>query len=276
MSLTQYQAKRNFARTAEPQGKRASRAAAAGSKTSRFLYIIQKHAARRLHYDFRLELDGVLKSWALPKGVPTTQGEKRLAVHVEDHPVEYAKFEGIIPEGNYGAGTVMLWDAGICESTDDQPSAALRRGKLSFRLTGQKLRGDWALVRIGPQRSGKSRGEQDDNSWLLIKTEKSVRAISARADDCSVVSERSMKEIAADGDATWQSNRKSNGPNAGQKHRAAQPSRARRSNAGTAPRQSKRARARPRLSVPRSAGSRRPRAKQSSRAPSRSSARAQN
>jgi bifunctional non-homologous end joining protein LigD len=197
MSLTRYKAKRDFSRTNEPKGIRATRRGTG----ERFLFVIQKHAARRLHYDFRLELNGVLKSWALPKGVPTVQGEKRLAVQVEDHPVDYANFEGTIPAGNYGAGTVMLWDAGICEALEGRPTEALRKGKLLFHLEGQKLKGDWTLIRMRP------REDRDDNAWLIIKTGKHARAISARADDRSVVSGRTMKKITAEADRTWQSNR---------------------------------------------------------------------
>ena len=197
MSLTRYKAKRDFSRTNEPKGVRSTRRGTG----ERFLFVIQKHAARRLHYDFRLELEGVLKSWALPKCVPTVQGEKHLAVQVEDHPVDYANFEGTIPTGNYGAGTVMLWDAGICEALDGRPSEALRKGKLVFHLEGQKLRGDWTLIRMRPKE------DRDDNAWLIIKTGKNACAISARADDRSVVSGRTMKQIAAEADRTWQSNR---------------------------------------------------------------------
>lgn len=195
MSLGQYKAKRDFSRTTEPRGSRVGR-----RSRRRFLFVIQKHAARRLHYDFRLELEGVLKSWALPKGIPTGKGEKRLAVQVEDHPVDYANFEGTIPAGNYGAGTVMLWDAGICETADDQPAEALRKGKLLFHLEGQKLKGHWALIRMRPREDG------DEKAWLIIKAEENARTISAREDDRSVVSGRTMKQIAAHADRTWQSN----------------------------------------------------------------------
>ena len=195
MSLARYKAKRDFSRTNEPRGSRAGRRA-----QRRFLFVIQKHAARRLHYDLRLELDGVLKSWALPKGVPTRKGEKRLAVQVEDHPVDYANFEGTIPAGNYGAGTVMLWDAGICDAADDQPVEALRKGKLLLHLEGRKLKGDWALIRMRP------REDRDENAWLIIKAEEDARPISAREDDCSVVSGQTMKQITTNAARTWQSN----------------------------------------------------------------------
>ena len=217
MSLVRYKKKRNFSQTSEPSGAKPS-----GRSGRRFLYVIQKHAARRLHYDFRLELEGVLTSWALPKGVPFVQGEKRLAVHVEDHPVEYANFEGIIPPGNYGAGTVMVWDAGICESSEEDPVRALEKGKLSFHLEGQKLKGHWAIVRIRP------RGDDgEENTWLIIKTEESARPLSARAEDRSAVTSRSMKQIAADGDRTWQSNRSESNAEDPAPKRAVRPQRSR-------------------------------------------------
>ena len=131
MALKEYKRKRNFRRTPEPRGK-------AHAKTGR-LYVIQKHAASHLHYDFRLELDGVLKSWAVPKGPSLDPSVKRLAVHVEDHPVEYGDFEGIIPAGEYGGGTVMLWDRGSWEPLEDAADD-YRRGRLKFRLHGEKLR----------------------------------------------------------------------------------------------------------------------------------------
>jgi bifunctional non-homologous end joining protein LigD len=220
MGLKRYQAKRDFARTREPRGA-STGAKAKGEREGegggrRFLFIVQKHAARRLHYDFRLELEGVLKSWALPKGAPTALGEKRLAVQVEDHPVEYAHFEGTIPEGNYGAGTVMLWDAGICESMEAHPVAALRRGKLAFQLDGKKLKGHWSLIRM----SAKAGQKDNDNAWLLIKTQEEARPVSARADDRSVASGRTMKQISKGGGPTWESNHPKSKPRAGLPGRA--------------------------------------------------------
>jgi bifunctional non-homologous end joining protein LigD len=198
MSLARYNSKRDFSQTAEPRGLKSR-----GEKapTAQILFVIQKHAARRLHYDFRLETGGVLKSWALPRGIPLAQGDKRLAVQVEDHPVEYGGFEGTIPEGNYGAGTVMLWDAGICQVLDEKPLEALRKGKVLIHLQGQKLSGHWTLVRMRP------REDRDENAWLMIKTEEDADPVSARSDDRSITSGRTMKQIAAVSDQTWQSDR---------------------------------------------------------------------
>src|SRR5437870_12201620 len=157
MTLTTYRRKRDFKETPEPKGKAKTKASRKGP-----LYVIQKHAATRLHYDFRLELDGVLKSWAVPKGPSFDPGEKRLAVEVEDHPIEYATFEGSIPEGNYGAGEVIVWDRGTWTPVGD-PHDGLRQGKLEFDLDGEKLNGRWFLVRLhGRDRSSKP-------NWLLIK-----------------------------------------------------------------------------------------------------------
>src|SRR5205085_1677829 len=160
MALEEYRRKRDFRKTPEPAG-----GAAFHGKTGAGLsFVIQKHAARRLHYDFRLELDGVLKSWAVPRGPSLDPGEKRLAVHVEDHPLEYGDFEGIIPEHQYGAGTVMLWDRGTWHPEDEDASAAYAKGSLKFTLEGEKLQGRWVLVRMG----GKAAREPREN-WLLIK-----------------------------------------------------------------------------------------------------------
>ncbi|WP_425106357.1 DNA ligase D [Ancylobacter sp.] len=156
MALEVYRRKRDFTRTQEPEG---SESAIAGHA-----YLVQKHAARRLHYDLRLEMDGVLKSWAVTKGPSLVPGEKRLAVHVEDHPLDYGSFEGTIPKGEYGGGTVMLWDAGSWEPIGD-PARGYKKGHLEFALHGEKLTGRWHLVRMGQRR-----GEKADN-WLLIKAE---------------------------------------------------------------------------------------------------------
>ena len=186
MGLIRYKAKRDFSRTREPGGGTRVWAAPHGSALK---FVVQKHDATRLHYDFRLEMGGVLKSWAVPKGIPTVKGDRRLAMEVEDHPVEYGEFEGTIPSGNYGAGTVMLWDAGTYESLDQDPEVAWAAGKLSLLLKGRKLRGRWALVQM------RRAGDRDERAWLLIKTGQDMRPISARADDRSVKSRRSMKQI---------------------------------------------------------------------------------
>ena len=198
MSLREYQAKRNFRRTDEPSG--GSRKKSASREA---FFVVQKHDATRLHYDFRLEMEGVLKSWAVPKGFPTTHGDRRLAVEVEDHPIDYAQFEGTIPAGNYGAGTVMVWDIGSYKVSGDHPLQALKSGKLHLTLRGKKLKGEWTLVRMRP------REHEDKPQWLLLKSGKDMPAISPRADDQSVLTRRSMSRIASDNDAQWQSNRSS-------------------------------------------------------------------
>jgi bifunctional non-homologous end joining protein LigD len=195
--LQKYKAKRDFARTAEPAGK------VAKQKGEEHLFVIQKHQASHLHYDFRLEMQGVLRSWAVPKGVPTQKGERRLAMHVEDHPMDYARFEGTIPPGNYGAGTVMVWDIGTYEGLGDHPVRAYHAGKINMLLKGKKLKGQWTLVRAGKDKYGKE-------SWFLLKTEKSVRAIGPRKEDSSALSGRSMKQIETAKDAEWISNRRRN------------------------------------------------------------------
>src|ERR1700704_3041590 len=150
-SLKDYEKKRSFKKTPEPGPQKKS------SKTGR-LFVIQKHRASQLHYDFRLEADGVLKSWAVPRGPSLDPKTKRLAMQVEDHPVDYAKFEGVIPEGEYGGGTVMVWDCGTYEPEEtDDVSEALRKGELKFSLNGEKLKGSWVLVRTR------------DRQWLLMK-----------------------------------------------------------------------------------------------------------
>src|SRR5438105_8357332 len=130
MGLKEYKAKRNFARTREPAGGNRAR-----DQKKQPLFVVQKHAASHLHYDFRLEMEGVLKSWAVPKGFPTRKGDKRLAVQVEDHPVDYANFEGTIAPGNYGAGTVMVWDRGRYAVAGDNPSRELERGRIHLTLS---------------------------------------------------------------------------------------------------------------------------------------------
>jgi bifunctional non-homologous end joining protein LigD len=191
-ALSTYRDKRRFNETPEPRGR-------AGSRHGH-LYTIQKHAARRLHYDLRLELDGVLKSWAVTKGPSLDPSDKRLAVRTEDHPIDYAKFEGRIPEGNYGAGTVLLWDQGEWEPIGD-PHEGLEHGKLVFRLRGERLKGRWALIRFHGQRDPKR------ENWLLIKEKDDVAAHDGDVTEqatCSVASGREMDAIAAAPDATWQ------------------------------------------------------------------------
>src|SRR3954468_16330588 len=202
MGLAEYKRKRDFSRTAEPSGGKALPKTVKGA--SRF--VIQKHDATRLHYDFRLEMDGVLKSWAVPKGLPWAQGEKHLAVEVEDHPIEYGGFEGIIPKGQYGGGTVLLWDRGTWIPEGPDPEAAYKKGALKFRLEGEKLHGHWALVRMG----GKAAQERHEN-WLLIKERDEVAepgSDTALVDDnpLSVATGRPMDKIAEDRDRVWDSN----------------------------------------------------------------------
>jgi len=194
MSLDEYHRKRNFHRSPEPEG------SGTEAKTTR-LYVVHKHAASRLHYDLRLELDGVLKSWAVPKGPSLDPGEKRLAVHVEDHPIEYGSFEGIIPQGEYGGGTVMLWDRGEWEPVVNAREA-YRKGRLKFRLHGEKLTGLWILARM----SGEA-GDEGKN-WVLIKGKEPESGSGKQADivdarPLSVASGRSMQEIAQDKHRVW-------------------------------------------------------------------------
>lgn len=193
MGLTDYKKKRNFSATAEPKGGKALPKRLRGA--SRF--VIQKHEASRLHYDFRLQMEGVLKSWAVPKGLPWKQGEKHLAVEVEDHPIQYETFEGIIPRGNYGGGTVMVWDRGTYYIYGEEPLKSLREGKLHLVLHGEKAHGAWTLIRL--------RGSGEKNQWLLLKSDASLRPISKKRDDQSVKTGRSMKKIAAGRDAEWES-----------------------------------------------------------------------
>jgi len=172
MSLKDYRAKRDFTKSPEPQGD--DETARARGRTKTRFFCVQKHLATALHYDFWLEHNGVLLSWAVPKGPALDPTVKRLAMHVEDHPLEYGTFEGVIPEG-YGAGVVMLWDQGTWEPEQDDIDAALAKGDLKFRLDGYKLKGSWVLVRTkgwGGGRGGSREGGSDaggGRSWLLIK-----------------------------------------------------------------------------------------------------------
>ena len=191
-ALDAYRRKRDFTKTPEP-GPALPKSSGQGSRK---LFVIQKHAARRLHYDFRLEMSGTLKSWAVPKGPPYELNERRLAVAVEDHPMDYARFEGIIPRGEYGGGTVMVWDIGTYELIDGN----YWQGKLHILLSGKKLKGEWVLVKDAG-RDGK------DNVWYCIKAGASVAPPSIDEEDSSALSRRSMEEIAGAADAVWHSNR---------------------------------------------------------------------
>src|SRR6266576_2414763 len=198
MALELYRKKRDFKTTPEPKGKLAK------AKKRDLVFVIQKHAATRLHYDFRLELSGVLLSWAVPKGPSLDPNDKRLAMHVEDHTLEYGEFEGVIPPKQYGAGTVMVWDRGTWEPKTD-PEEGYAKGHLKFELHGEKLRGVWNLIR---SRSSKYGG---DKSWLLFKeTDDFARLgpeamiVDERPD--SVVTGRSLDEIKVAKDRVWHSN----------------------------------------------------------------------
>lgn len=197
MALRQYARKRDFSKTPEPPPRaprRRARSNRPAKRPSPRLYVIQKHDATRLHYDLRLELDGVLKSWAVPKGPSLDPADKRLAVQVEDHPIEYGRFEGTIPKGQYGGGTVLLWDVGRWTPLDPDPARALRAGRLKFRLEGRKLHGQWTLARI------RGDGDGEKANWLLIKHQDE----SARKDGpivenepLSVKTGRTLADIAA-------------------------------------------------------------------------------
>ena len=196
--LAKYRAKRDFAKTTEPSGD-------AAKASSGHAYLIQKHAARRLHYDFRLELDGTLKSWAVTKGPSLNPTDKRLAVHVEDHPLAYGDFEGTIPKGEYGGGTVMLWDQGSWSPIGDAEKG-YKKGKLDFELQGKRLKGRWHLVRM----HGNRRGDEKRENWLLIKG-KDQYANEEDGDaaleeyQTSVVSDRSMESLATGKSKVWKS-----------------------------------------------------------------------
>jgi bifunctional non-homologous end joining protein LigD len=168
MVLEKYKQKRNFAKTPEPAGdlKLAAERARKGESDDGLFFCVQKHLASHLHYDFRLEYNGVLLSWAVPKGPSLDPKTKRLAMHVEDHPLEYGTFEGVIPDG-YGAGIVMLWDQGTWKPETPDVTASLKKGDLKFTLDGYKLKGSWVLVRTGGRWGGSGSG--DGRSWLLIK-----------------------------------------------------------------------------------------------------------
>ena len=189
--LARYRSKRDFARTGEPRGDDAV------PPSQRYRFVIQKHAATRLHYDLRLELDGVFKSWAVTRGPSLDPADKRLAVEVEDHPLAYGDFEGIIPRGQYGGGTVQLWDRGYWSA--DDPEAGLREGDLRFTLDGERLRGEWVLVRMRRGKTGSKTGDKRTN-WLLIKYRDQYAREGEDNDildeDRSVASGRTMAQIA--------------------------------------------------------------------------------
>jgi bifunctional non-homologous end joining protein LigD len=195
-ALAEYRSMRDPRTTPEPSGDGSS----ARDGPDEPIFVVQKHLARSEHYDFRLEVGGVLKSWAVPKGPSTDPREKRLAIRVEDHPLEYADFEGVIPEGQYGAGTVLVWDRGTWEPIED-PHAGLAKGHLKFRLHGEKLRGGWTLVRI------KSRDpRQEGKTWLLIKERDEAARPAAKYDITaarpeSVLTGRDLEQIAVEREA---------------------------------------------------------------------------
>ncbi|MBI3952362.1 MAG: 3'-phosphoesterase [Candidatus Doudnabacteria bacterium] len=200
MSLAKYKQKRKFDKTPEPVGGK--------SKAKFSIFVVQKHDASRLHYDFRLEAGGVLKSWAVPKGPSMKTEDKRLAMMVEDHPYDYKDFEGMIPKGNYGAGTVMVWDFGNYLApgakskieSEKMVKAGLRKGEIKLVLNGKKLRGGFVLVH--------TKG-QADNAWLLIKEkDEFVSKADATKQDKSAKTKRSLGQIAKAEDKIWHSNRK--------------------------------------------------------------------
>jgi len=210
MALDEYQRKRNFERSPEPKG---DATAARKARTGKPLFFcVQKHLASHLHYDFRLEFDGVLLSWAVPKGPSLDPKVKRLAMHVEDHPIEYGTFEGVIPEG-YGAGLVMLWDQGTWTPQTDDVAKSLAKGDLKFTLDGYKLKGSWVLVRTRGYSSGGG-----DRSWLLIKHRDDWAGdvdITTFA-PLSVKSNQDFPEIlAADNPEVWKTNRPATGGETG-------------------------------------------------------------
>jgi len=196
--LKKYRSMRDFGTTPEPAGGKPK-------KTRLPIFVIQKHAATRLHYDFRLEMEGVLKSWAIPKGPSYDPSVKRLAMMTEDHPYDYAAFEGVIPAGQYGGGNVIIWDIGTWELTEpEDPVKGVKSGKLAFRMYGKKMFGEWALVKI------KGRPGSKGNEWLLLKhrdefasEEVDVTELAPR----SIVSELTVEEIGGVSHRTWQSNR---------------------------------------------------------------------
>src|SRR5262245_42363977 len=210
MALEEYRRKRDFTKSPEPAG------VVSKKKSRERFFCVQKHLASHLHYDFRLEHNGVLLSWAVPKGPSLDPATKRLAMHVEDHPAEYGEFEGVIPEG-YGAGIVMLWDRGTWTPADGDVDAALKKGDLKFTLNGYKLKGSWVLVRTSGRYAG-SRGGGEGRSWLLIKhrdewsgdldiTEFAPRSVKSDGDFEDILAE--------DQPDVWKSNRPAKGGESG-------------------------------------------------------------
>jgi len=202
MGLSLYKKKRSFNKTPEPEGGKSA-------LKDKLVFVVQKHDASRLHYDFRLEMEGVLKSWAIPKGPSLNPADKRLAMMVEDHPFDYRSFEGIIPEGNYGAGTVIVWDEGTYEPLENTSTnkreneknllRQLHAGSLKFAMHGKKLKGEFALVKTG------YRGE---NSWLLIKhNDKFATIDDVTEKDKSVISKKTIAQVEKTSDRIWKSNR---------------------------------------------------------------------
>lgn len=198
MTPSEYERKRDFAHTPEPRGEEAGREQ---TRHGAPIFVIQEHEASTHHFDFRLEVDGVLKSWAVPKGLSTDPREKRLAIPTEDHPLEYADFEGVIPEGEYGSGTVLLWDTGTYENITEKEDRtvpaqkALADGHLLIRLYGEKLRGGYALQRVT---------QDGETRWLLVKMdddEADARRNPVSSEPRSVKSGRTMQEIAHETDA---------------------------------------------------------------------------
>lgn len=201
MSLSLYKKKRSFSKTPEPEGGKSSK--------NKLVFVVQKHDASHLHYDFRLEMEGVLKSWAIPKGPSLNPEDKRLAMMVEDHPFDYRTFEGIIPEGNYGAGTVIVWDEGTYEPLENPSDnkkeneknllRQLHAGSLKFVMHGKKLKGEFALVKTA------YRGE---NSWLLIKHRDDYASTEdVTQKDKSVTSKKTLEQVEKTSDKIWKSNR---------------------------------------------------------------------
>lgn len=214
--LREYQAKRNFAKTPEPSGKVKAKVKTADARPGEHFFCVQKHLASHLHYDFRLDHKGVLLSWAVPKGPSLNPADKRLAMRVEDHPLDYGDFEGVIPEG-YGAGIVMLWDRGTWQPEVDDIDAALEKGDLKFTLDGVKLKGSWVLVRTRGGPNARADAEAQSRSWLLIKHRDNwAGKVDVTKLDKSVKSFGDFENIlAADKPAIWESHRPAEGGEAG-------------------------------------------------------------